>query len=206
MQMPARGSDPGMAEPWEGRWYLAPSPLGKASSPGTACIPGQHPPPPPPNADWVHLQHLLGSASAPAPTRSPGTQQWPCSHPVGRRPDGGGDLRSGHGVSRFRGPALLIGKISVGGWMEGGCWAQAVTGQRTGHGGRASKPFTKHTRTLPTSCEGRRVPVPHPGSGVCKPRLATSGADRSSPWVSSSPAVNVPLAVQAGAPGLSLFL
>lgn len=49
VQMPARGSDPGMAEPWEGRWEaparwcLAPSPLGRAHSPGTPCIPGTTP-------------------------------------------------------------------------------------------------------------------------------------------------------------------
>ena len=31
-----------------------------------------------PHACWVHLQQVLGSASAPAPTPPPGTQQWPC--------------------------------------------------------------------------------------------------------------------------------
>ena len=67
MQMPARGSDPGMAEPWEGRWRLAPSPLSKASSPGTACIPGQHPPPP---------RHGLGPPAASAEVCLS-----PCAHP-----------------------------------------------------------------------------------------------------------------------------
>lgn len=159
VQMPARGSDPGMAEPWEGRWGSTCPVVPGSQSPRQAsswhCLHPRNTPtphPPLPRRLQVHLQRLLGSASAPAPTASPGY-----SHPVGRQPDGRGPEKWPWGLPVPKGPGLLIGKRS-GGWAsERGCWAPEVTQERTQVGG-VSKPFTK-TRS-PTGCGGGQGPGP----------------------------------------------